>query len=126
MDRLRRARRYVGWLALAAMLTLVAAPTLSRLTGPGQGSWSLSQICSATKPMSQGPAGETGSRNGVQHQACCALCAFGMAALPTPSGAGVVARVSDRSPRIAPAIADASKSLREWVHARPRGPPAPV
>jgi len=108
------------------MLALVAAPTLSRLTGPGQDSWSVSQICSATKPMSQGPAGQTGSRDGVQHQACSAICAFGMAALPAPSGVGVVPRVSDRSSRIAPAIADASKSLREWVHARPRGPPAPV
>lgn len=126
MDPLRRAREYAGWLAVAAMLALVAVPTLSRLTGAGQDSWSLSQICSATKPMSQGPAGETGSRNGVQHQACCALCSFGMAALPTSSGAGVVWRVSDRSPRVAPAMADASKSLREWVHARPRGPPAPV
>lgn len=126
MERLRRARQYAGWLVLAAMLALVAAPTLSRLTVSGQGSWSLPQICSATKPMSQDPAGETGSRNGVQHQACCALCALGMAALPTPSGAGVTARVSDRSSRIAPAIADAGKSLREWVHTRPRGPPAPV
>lgn len=126
MDRLGRTRQYAGWLALAVMLALVAAPTLSRLTGPAQGSWSLSQICSATKPMSQGPAGDTGSQNGVQHQACCALCAFGVGALPTSLGAGVVARVSGRSPRVRPAIADASKSMREWVHARPRGPPAPV
>jgi len=107
------------------MLTLTAPPTLSWLTGPWQGSWPSSQICSATKPMTQGPAGETGTGNGVQYQACCALCAFGMVAMPAPPGAGVMALVS-RLPHIAPAFADASKSSREWAHAPPRGPPAPV
>jgi hypothetical protein len=111
---------------MAVILVLVAAFWLLRLIDPWQASWPSSQICSATKPISQGPAGETGSRDGVQHQTCCALCTFGMAAMPTSSGAGVVAQVSDRSLRIAAAIADASKSLREWAHARARGPPAPV
>jgi hypothetical protein len=126
MGRLRQTRECLGWIALVAMLVLAVAPALSWLTGPWQGSWTSSQVCSATKPISQGPAGETGSRSGVQHQVCCALCAFGMAAIPAPPGAGVMALVSDRSPRIAPAFTDASKSSREWAHALPRGPPATV
>jgi len=119
-------RECLGWVALAAMLALAVAPTLSRLTDPSKGSWPSSEICSTTKPVSQGPAGETGSRHGVQHQACCALCACGMAALPPPPAAGLTALVSDRSPRVASAFRGAGKSSREWAHAPPRGPPAPV
>jgi hypothetical protein len=126
MDRLRRTRASFGWIALAAILALAVAPTLSWLTGHRQGSWPSSQICSLTKPISQGLAGETGSREGVQHQACCALCAFGAAAMPAPPGAGMMALLSDRSPRTAPELADASRSSREWAFASPRGPPAPV
>ncbi|MGE0311118.1 MAG: DUF2946 family protein [Lautropia sp.] len=122
MDRLRRARQFAGWLVLAAVLALVAAPTLSRLSRPGQGSWPSSPICSATNPMSQGNSGETGSRDGVEHQSCCALCAFGIAALPAPPSAGVMALVSAR---IAPAFTEARKFSRGWAHAPSRGPPSP-
>jgi hypothetical protein len=126
MDGLRQTRGCRAGIAVAAMLALAVAPALSWLTGAWHGSSPSSQICSATKPISQGPAGGTGSPIGVQHEAGCALCAFGMAALPAPPGAGVMALVSDPSPRVAPASADASKSSREWAHAPPRGPPASV
>jgi hypothetical protein len=47
--------------------------TLSWLSGTRPGAWLASQVCSAAKGLSPGPASEPDSRSGVEHPPGCAL-----------------------------------------------------
>jgi hypothetical protein len=136
--RRRTSRRFVAWLAIAAMWLLVAAPTVSRglpalVSGGlvvGHASHGLGDEHSsmAGMPDMVGMPAMPGMPempgDPAQHMDQCGYCVL-LSHTPLLSGAFVVPLLAAPSPAVAPVMSVvASRPAQPLLSANPRGPPS--
>ncbi|WP_430390073.1 DUF2946 domain-containing protein [Dyella sp. 20L07] len=124
LSRSRTPRRFVAWLAVAAMWLLVAAPTVSR-TLPSAWSWpDLGAWCTGHGLSDQHPAAPSSPDDPALHADKCDYCAL-LGHSPLLTGGASAVSVTTWLPPLAPAV----RINSQWyalplLSANPRGPPS--
>ncbi|QNK01493.1 DUF2946 domain-containing protein [Dyella telluris] len=141
MIRRRTSRRFVAWLAIAAMWLLVGAPTVSRvlpmLASGESGAWCAGHAAGADLALMSDMPGMADMPGMVhmpgmpeqpgdpaQHMDHCGYCAL-LSHTPLLSGGVVALLLATPLPVVSPAApASASWHAQPLLSARPRGPPS--
>jgi hypothetical protein len=139
LTRTGRPFRLAAWLALAAMLALALAPSVSRALAASRGEAGFAEVCTSvgirfvdmtpalgSSPGAQGEAGGSGENGAVatlEHTGPCPLCAVGpIGGVPgEPAAAG---HRGDGATLLQLAPPEAPRPVRIALAASPRGPPA--
>lgn len=106
-----------------AILSLALAPTLSRAIAHAQGVVSWGSVCTASPPTPFGDAGDPSRAVGAAQLEHCPLCAVGAALFAPPAGAQALS-IDGRLGHALPGARPGEVPTRDWLVARPRGPPS--
>jgi hypothetical protein len=115
---LRRRLHLFTWLALAAMLGLALAPSVSHALNAQQASNPFTAICSASNTGGQPADGGAAMR--LEH---CAMCVVAASAMGMPPAPVAVLPVSEGAAYIPSLFLDAPRPLFAWRPPQARAPP---